>query len=203
MKIKINVNYIMRIKIISLILLILIGLGGCKQVSYTTTQKNSVPLNIKTYTNEQLGITFQYPSNWITKDKENEILDLSGTIATIEINFMDTLLKTNLLVIYHLAPNGIKQYNFAVSQFNSSQGWYVKDGRQMEIDGINAIVATMTSDLDGKGYKLNPPIKTMIVDMLDKKQKGEFELQFKTPVPNENIEVPKFKQLLSTFKFIN
>ena len=36
-----------------------------------------------------------------------------------------------------------------------------------------------------------------------KKQTGEIELQFKTPLASESAEVAKFKLLLSTFKFLN
>jgi hypothetical protein len=43
----------------------------------------------------------------------------------------------------------------------------------------------------------------IVVDFLDKQKTGEIELQFKTPLTDDGLEVSKFDKLLTTFKFTN
>lgn len=183
----------MKTKIILFLALALVGFNVQAQ---NPLQKNIDQSNWKTYTNNKLGFTFQHPSAWINKGKDIEVVNLSGTIKAIEINFTDTIFKTTLLVTYHLAPYGAELYRYAVSQYDST-----RCGKQIEVAGNNAIETITTISIDGKGHTLNPPLRLIVIYFLDKKQTGEIELQFKTPLSNHDIEVSKFKQLLSTFKF--
>ena len=89
-----------------------------------------------------------------------------------------------------------------LSDFNSSKGWYVTGGKQIQVAGNTAIEANMTYDVDGRGNPISP-LRNVIVDLLDKKQTGKIELQFKTPANGGDDEVAKFNKLLSTFKFTN
>ena len=68
--------------------------------------------------------------------------------------------------------------NSCFSQFDSKQGWYVSGGKQIEVAGNKAIEANTTIRADGKGHALNPTLRLIVVDFLDKKQTGEFQLQF-------------------------
>ncbi len=159
--------------------------------------------NWKTCTNKKLGFTFQYPNTWVQNGKEADVIDLSGVVTVIEIDFNDTESHTTLSLQYHLAPNGPELYRYAVSQFDSSQGLYATGGKQIKVAGNTAIQANTIYTMDGKGNALNPPLSLILVDFLDKQQTGEIELQFNTPLPNYTIESAKFKQLLSTFTFSN
>ena len=161
---------------------------------------DSIPSKWKSYTNNDLGFTFQYPETWSKNGEDTKVINLSGTITEIDINFTDTISKTTLLIAYHLAPSGVELYNYASSQYLSSQGRYATGAKKMEVAGNNAIVASEIFILDGKGHKLNPPIRSIIVDLLDNKKSGTIELQFLTPVTNDDSEVTKFNQLLSTIK---
>lgn len=182
--------------------LALVGLIIFLSCTGIATQQNSlVESGWKTYTNNQLGFTFQYPDSWIKEVKDAEVTSLKGMVTEIDLNFTDTLSHTTLFIAYHLAPNGAELYKYAVSQFESSQGWYAKGGKQIIVAGNKAIQADMTSTFDGRGNKLNPPLRSIIVDFPDMKQTGEIELQFKTPLSNEDNQVAMFNKLLSGFKF--
>ena len=178
-------------------LLILLGLSGWGQNVQNDDEKE-LTKNPATYTNNRLGFTFQYPSTWFKNGKDAEVVNLSGTVTAVEINFTDTVSKTTFLIAYHLAPKGAELYQYAVSQYDSSRG-----DKQIEVAGNKAIESYTTIHIDGRGNTLNPSLRLIVVYFLDKKQTGEIELQFKTPVTNENSEVAKFNQLLSSFKFIN
>ena len=162
-----------------------------------------IPSDWKTYTNKQLGFTFQYPDTWFNNGEDVEIVNEPGTIAAIEINFTDSIFHTSLLIEYHFAPHGAKLYQFAVSQFDSAQGLYATNREKINVGGNNAIKGSVTMDVDGKGHKLNPPLKLIVIDFLDMKQTGEIKMKFKTPLSEDNIESAKFERLLSTFKFTN
>ena len=187
----------MKTKLLFIILPVLIGLI----VNAQTTKKDTIPVNWKTYTNQRLGITFKYPFTWVNNGKDAEVVNLTGTITAIEINFIDTVSSTTLLITYHLPPNGAELYKFAVSQFNSAQGLYAKDAKQIKVAGKKAIEAFQVTSVDGKEHLLNPPLRLILVDFLDKSQKGEFQLQFNTPLIDGDIEILNFKRLLSSFKF--
>lgn len=166
-------------------------------------QKNIIPLNWKVFDNSRIGISFHYPDSWTKFGDESNSINQNGEVMSVLVNYHDTIANSFFSIEYHLAPYGTKLYKYAQSQFNSSQGLYEKDAKQIIVAGNKAFVANSILRIDGKGNALNPEIKSVIVVMLDKKQTGEIELQFKTPLPNSNAEVAKFSQLLSTIKFIN
>ena len=168
-----------------------------------SNQNNPALSKWKTYTNDKLGITFQYPDTWLKNGEDVNVTDLSGATTAIQINFIDTVSKTTLLIAYHLAPAGADIFSYKNSQYSSSQGWYEKDAKEIEVAEKKAIVASRKLTISGKGNPLNPPIKSIIVDLLDKPQTGEIEFQFQTPATNEDSEVAMFNQLLSSFKFTN
>lgn len=166
-------------------------------INERSSDKEVIPSNWKTYTNEHLGFSFQHPHSWVKNEKDIESTDRFGKPTSVEIIFTDTLFETSFLISYHFAPKGVELYKYAVSQFDSSKG-----ERKMTIAGNNAIQKFTTIKKDGKGHPLNPPFKLIIVDFLDNQQTGGIELQFKTAIPDDK-ETSKFEQLLSTFKFLN
>ena len=165
--------------------------------------KDTIPSNWKTYTNNQYGFTFRYPVTWSMYGKDANVIDRSGTIIAIKINFIDTISRTTLLIKYHLAPKGAELYQHVVSQYHSTQGLYSNGVKQIVVAGQKAVKAISTVSIDGKEHVLNPPEELILVDLLDKQQTGEIQLQFRTPLTNDKIEVAKFERLLSTFNFTN
>ena len=157
----------------------------------------------KTYTNEKLGFSFEYPETWLKEDKETEVINLSGAVTEIDLNFVEPVSETSLLVACHLAPKGMALYQYAEEQFRAKKGWYAKDAKEINVGGKKAIQAFTSLQTNGKGGALNQSLRLIIVDMVDKQQTGEIQLQFKTALANEEAEVAMFNQLLSGFKFID
>jgi hypothetical protein len=164
--------------------------------------QQSVQSGWRTYTNTKFGFSFIYPSSWSQQDNDREIIDATGVVTTLNITFANPSSKTTILIAYTLAPNGLKAYQDIASQFNSAQGHYAKDARLIEVAGRKAFEGSITIDKDGRGNILTSPFKIMVINFLDKKGTGKIELQFKTPLTNENLEGDRFKQLLSSFTFI-
>jgi hypothetical protein len=156
----------------------------------------------KTYTNLQYGFTFQYPDSWIEDENINRVINLKGEITSISIVFKDPNTNSYFTVEYFFAPEGAELYNYAVSQYNSNQGFYQKDAKKLIVAGKEAIQGNLISTIDGKGNKLDKPLSTTVVEFLDKKQSGEIRIQFRVYFGN-NIEIKKFNKLLSTFSFMN
>jgi len=163
--------------------------------------KDTIPI-WKTYDNN-LGITFKYPKTWTNYGDESKILDRTGKVMTVIVNLIDTITQSTLLIKYHLAPYGEEVYKSALAKYNSSKDLYEKARKQLEINGNKAIEGTITMLVDGKDHKLTPPLRVIVVDFLDKQKTGEIELQFKTPLTDDGLEVSKFDKLLTTFKFTN
>jgi hypothetical protein len=168
-----------------------------------TKENNSVASNWKIYTNNKIGFTFLYPGTWSKSGEDVNVIDLLGNITEIDINFIDTLSHTSLLIEYHLPPNGTELYRYALSQYDSSRGWYINGGKQIEVAENMAIEAKMTLRVDGKGHPLIPQVSLTLIDFLDKKRNSEIQLQFRTPISTENGQDSLFKKLISTFKFTN
>lgn len=171
-------------------------------VDILQNHNDSVPQTWKTYSDDRLGLTFKYPSSWVKQGKDAEAVNLSGVTTVIGVYFSDTISKTIFSIEYHLPPNGAELYRYTLSQYDSSRGWYAKDGKKIQVAGNEAIEANTILSVNGKGKKLNPPLRVIIVDFLDRNQTGEMELQFTTPLPQEEMEVDNFKRLLSTIKFL-
>jgi hypothetical protein len=154
------------------------------------------------YSDNNLGIIFQYPDTWKKSGEVSYITDISGKNSLIEVSFTDTISKSTFQITYHLAPKGLDFYQYSLSQFNASEGWYKNKKQEIEIAGEKAIVANTTINFDGKGNPLIPAIHMVIVDFLDSKKTGSFQLQFKC-FDKENIEISKFNQVLSTIQLNN
>lgn len=170
-------------------------------VNVFNANKESIPSNWKTYTNNKLGFTFQFPITWSQYGEESNVVDRLGNTVAIEVNFIDSLSHTTLLISYHLPPKGVELYRYAISQYESSQGWYEKGAKMIEIAGNKGVQAFTEMRISGRGTALNPPLRLILVDFLDKQKTGTVQLQFKTPLRDDNVEVAKFSLLLSTFKF--
>lgn len=170
--------------------------------------KNISTTNWKTYTNFKHGFSFQYPDTWSQWGDESEIVcDLkTGAICLSEVYFIDNASKgidspkDKLLVQYHLGSRGSEIYQYALSQYESKQGNYIKNSRKIEVSGETAIVSDNTLTRNGKGNPMSP-LRVLIVDFLDKNNIGSFQFQFFTPEENSSTEIPAFEKLLTTFKF--
>lgn len=156
----------------------------------------------RTFSSAKVGCTFQYPSSWMINGEEAEVIDRSGALIAVVISFIDTANQSTLSLEYHMAPQGKELYKYAHSQFDASQGWYAKGGSIIEVAGNEAVKASASIEKDGKGNTLNPPLRIVMVDFLDQAKSGAFQLQFKTPSPNEQVEIVKFEHLLSSFQFL-
>lgn len=163
-------------------------------------EKDSIPENWKTYSNEKLGISFRYPNTWAQPGKEAEIINLSGAVIKTGIYFTDSVSKTRVSIEYSLDSNAVKIYQYASSQYMISQKSSIN--KKIFIAGNEAIKISKELKRDGKGKELNPPLRIIVVDFLDKMKKGEIQIQFQTPLSQNHAEENNFKQFLSSFKFI-
>jgi len=160
--------------------------------------KQSIKYN--TYTNERLGITFQYPDTWTKYGEESNAINRKGETMAIHINFTDTISNSFLFIEYHLPPYGAELYEFSKAEFDSIRK-YNNDATEITVAGRNAIQVVSIMRNDIKGNVIDPPLKIVSVTFLDKKRTGEFELRFKTPLPIATVEIKKFEKILSTIKF--
>lgn len=166
---------------------------------YNVKKTSNTLSKTQTYINKVVGISFQYPISWIKDGPESNVINLSGDTTTIEITFIDSIAKTNLLFVYHLPPNGYNVYKFAQEQFKLKQGIYIKNSSQILISGTNAYKSHNSILFDGKDNKLNYPLTSISLIFLDKKKNGTFEFQFQTLQKNLS-QVLLFNQLLSSIK---
>ena len=181
-------------KILLLLLIIpLTHIAYTQQQQHNNSTKKATTAKWKTYMNTKYGFAFQYPITWTKIGADAEVIDRSGKVTLIEINFKNPNTPTTLIVNYHLPPSGIEIYKYAALS---------KGSKQTDVAGAKAIEDISIISTDGRGDSLVTPLKLIVVNFLDKKQTNEIELQFKTPL-NGNTELQKFKSLLSTFKFTN
>lgn len=172
-----------------------------KPLTTTHTQTNSsTSSDVKTYTNSEYGFSFQYPVSWDQDGDPAKVIDLQGNVTNLEINFKDTKSNSNLLVAYHLPPKGNQIYQYALSNYDASQGNYQTGKKKISVAGVTALQADITLNRDGRGNTISP-IRHIIVDFLDKDQTGSFDLQFSTGAPGDS-HVATFNQILSSFKII-
>ncbi|MEO7214198.1 hypothetical protein [Mucilaginibacter sp.] len=171
------------------------------QPQHDASKIDSAILNWKTYNNEKLGISFQYPETWTINGEDVNAINLAGNIITTNIYFFDSKSNTSLSLEYHLPPGGFEFYNYAVSQYKSSQGWYTKDAKYIQVGGGQAIKAYAVITVDGKGNIIESPLRLILVDFLDRQKTGEIGLEFKTPLAIQDVEIAKFNLLLLSFRF--
>ena len=156
----------------------------------------------KIYSNDKLGIRFHYPATWTKMGKDAEIMNLSGTIIKRGCYFSDSTNQTRFSLEYSLDSNAAKIFQYAKSQYNLPQSSSSNKNRMFLIDGSEAIEISKEYKVNGKGKIINPPLRIIIVDFMDKNKKGEIQIQFQTPVTKELVEENNFQELLSSFRFI-
>src|ERR1051325_1623669 len=151
-----------------------------------TQQNDSIPADWKTYTNDKLGFSFRYPDTWVKNGEEANVIDLSGTIKVVDINFVDTVSKSTLLVAYHLPPSGAEfyHYSYKIFHYQTDRDSHKVDRKEIMVAGQKALMASDVSNISGKGTALNPPLRTVVVDFLDVNKTGTIEFQLDTPVTN-------------------
>lgn len=171
-------------------------------VNNVPQQKDSIPENWETYSDDKLGISFQHPGSWTKQGKNAEIINLSGENIKTGIYFSDSTNRTRVSIEYSFDSNAVKIYRYAASQFIASQKATLNKSRKLLVDGCEAIEISKEYKINGKGKTLNPPLKKIIVDFMDKNNKGEIQIQFQTPLSKEQEEENDFNKLLSSFKFI-
>lgn len=165
-------------------------------------QKDSIPENWKTYSNDKLGISFQYPNSWTKQGKDAEVINLSGTVIKRGIYYTDSMSQTRVSIEYTIDSNAAKIYQYAVSEYITAQKSTINKNKKFLIDRNEAIEISKELSVNGKGRTLNPPLRIITVDFMDKNNKGEVQIQFQTPLSQESEEENIFKQFLSSFKFI-
>lgn len=172
-----------------------------KPLTTTHTQTNSsTSSDVKTYTNSEYGFSFQYPVSWDQDGDPAKVIDLQGNVTNLEINFKDTKSNSNLLVAYYLPPKGNQGYQYALSNYDASQGNYQTGKKKVSVAGVTALEADTTLTQDGRGNTISP-MRSINVIFLDKSQTGSFRLVFSTDAPGDP-EIVKFNQLLSSFKMM-
>ncbi len=166
-----------------------------------STSADSIP-TLKTFSENKLPFTFNFPKTWIIQDNLVEVVDRFNNLAVLRAYILDSLTGSSLTVEYHLPPNGVDDYEYLLSQFNALQGWYANGAKQIKVAGKDALKANNLLTKNGKGYAINPPLRVIIVALLDNHQTGEIQLQFQTPsTDKEKEETEKFNRLLTSFKF--
>ncbi|MBS1620116.1 MAG: hypothetical protein JST10_16610 [Bacteroidetes bacterium] len=168
----------------------------------TPSEKNAAASNWKIYSNDKLGIRFHYPDTWLKQGKDAEVINLSGTIIKRGCYFSDSTNQTRFSLEYSLDSNAAKIFQYAKSQYNLPQNSSSNKNRIFLVDGSEAIEISKEFTVNGKGNKINPPLRIIIVDFMDKNKKGEIQIQFQTPVTKEFEEENNFQWLLSSFRFI-
>lgn len=174
-----------------------------KKLANQVQQKDTTLSNVKIYSDSQLPFTFEYPKSWTKFGKEMNSIDLSGTVMSRMVSFIDTVTNSTLFIEYHFSPNGKILYEKNLSDYNSSKGAFATGGNQINVAGGKAIKSVNSIFTDGKGNKLSEPLYFLQVVILDKSKTGEVDLQFKTPMKDYSNEVAKFNQVITTFKFID
>ncbi len=165
---------------------------GQKEETVSSSQDNW-----KTYNNEKLGITFQYPDTWTKQGEESNAVNLSGAVMATTVSFIDTESETILSMEYHFAPNGKALFEKTLSDFNS--GIYA-NSQKIKVGGNEAIEVAVIKTKDIKGNVYDPPLKEIFVDFLDKKQTGSIHLYFKTLLPGSDTQVAQFNKILTSFQ---
>lgn len=154
------------------------------------------------YSNKNIGYSFKYPSYWRKDKDEIKAVDLKGVIKSIEIYFKDTVNNNSFLVKYHPNPNASVLYEYKLAQYKASEGLYQTEKKEILIDTYKAIVGSSIRTTNGKGFKIDPPSRLIIVDMLCDKIAGKLEIQYRTD-ENQKESVDVFYQVLKTFKILN
>ncbi len=183
-------------------ILIVLCLNVHAQTIATSLSNTAVDSGGQIYSNKQYGFSFRYPTTWIKYGKESNAINRTGGIMSVMVNFIDTVSHSNFSIEYHLAPNGAVLYNYSKAQFDSSQGEFATDAKQLEVGGNRAIESITTMSEDIKGNIINPPLKIISIRFLDEQHTGEFELHFRTSIPG-SIEITRLMNVISSFEFVN
>jgi len=176
--------------------------------------------NWKTYTNTDCGYSFQYPDSW-SQGNESNAINLQGTIMGRMIDFIDIpsqgiethdgsnnqiyAPKDQMHIDCYTMGNAV--YGDELTRYNNSSDIFSQTKKTINVGGQTAIVGEMRntaniSSGEHSGHTLIPT-HSIYVFFLHKDQTRALYFKFNTPLGgNDNVEIAKFNQLLSTFKFI-
>ncbi|HRK80596.1 MAG TPA: hypothetical protein PLZ12_04085 [Saprospiraceae bacterium] len=170
-----------------------------KNIREQKESKDSIPANWEKYTSDNIGITFFFPNTWTKYGTESNAINRNGEVMSIMSSMVDTINNSIFSLEYHFPPYGSELYKNAQSQFDTSH----LTKQIITVAGNKALKTFMVKYSDIKGNVYNPPLCVIQIVFLDKQVGGEYFLRFETPMTNEEVEIVKFNQVISTFKFID
>lgn len=148
--------------------------------SPTPTETGDPTTGWKTYTNSQIGFSFQYPSDWILKDGSGVTLTSYSIYKPLSDGDVEPELTLHFFVAYHKGVTDLAKW------LTDNQAGEIVD--TVKINGNNF------SKIKGESLEDSLEYATQI------NASGILRIVIE-PYPNEVVSDEIFNQILSTFKF--
>lgn len=132
-------------------------------------------LNLE-FKDDSLKYSLVLPNSFRILSRNSQTINLKGDVLSLTTVLLDTANNASIEIIYHTYPNSIILYKYAEQCFQDSIGGFSKNNRKVIINKHTALISISDLMINGKGSKIEPIEKQLIISLLDNNL-GEFEIR--------------------------
>ncbi len=153
--------------------------SGKQKTSGTTPQKQQDKadnIRWKTVEDTAVVLTLKLPENFQLVGKPYRALDAKGKLLNVESRYLDKATGNEVDIKFYPEPNADKIFAYLEKQYIARAGFFKNGRKKIRIAGNEALYGVSVRRFDGKGHRLNPPAKVIVLAWKDPHRQGMYEI---------------------------
>ncbi len=171
-----------------------------EKTSGTTPQKPKVVTFLwKTVEDTAVVLTLKLPENFEPAGIPYRALDAKGKLLNVESRYLDKATGNEVDIKFYPEPNADKIYAYLEKQYKAGAGFFKNGRKKIRIAGHEALYGVSVRRFDGKGHRLNPPAKVIVLARKDPHRQGMYEI-FLRAAKGDAKTMKMFEQVIKSIR---
>ncbi len=144
---------------------------------------------------KETGLRFRLPYYFIKNGKTIKAFGRQNELLNVESRYTDTLGGNELIFKVYPQDHAQSIYEYQAKQFENKSGFFKQSRKEIIVKDQKALYGISVRRFDGKGHKLNPPAKVVMVVWFDRSSGQTYEVIFRA-VKGDSQSVSLFNRIL-------
>lgn len=165
----------------------------------TTQQPKVVTFLWKTVEDTEVVLTLKLPENFEPAGIPYRALDAKGKLLNVESRYLDKATGNEVDIKFYPQPNADKIFAYLEKQYKAGAGFFKNGRKKIRIAGNEALYGVSVRRFDGKGHRLNPPAKVIVLAWKDPHLQGMHEI-FLRAAKGDAKTMKMFEQVIKSIR---
>jgi len=153
----------------------------------------------KTVEDTAVVLTLKLPENFQPAGKPYRALDAKGKLLNVESRYLDKATGNEADIKFYPEPNADKIFAYLEKQYKAGAGFFKNGRKKIRIAGNEALYGVSVRRFDGKGHRLNPPAKVIVLAWKDAHRQGMYEI-FLRAAKGDAKTMKMFEQVIKSIR---